>query len=198
MENYYITIAREYGSGGRIIGQKLAEQLGIKFYDREIISMVAKESGLNEDYVESVSESYTPFFLYNIYESESVPFSNQIYLAESSAIASLADSGPGVFIGRNSSEILKNYKNVINVFIHAPLEYRTAFAVEYYKHPEEHIKKEIQRIDKGRNDYIKRFSGKGWLDIRSYNITVDSSIGIDPSVEVIKTYIDQRLQGTEV
>ena len=194
MDKYYITVAREYGSGGRLIGQKLAEQLGIECYDREIISLVAKESGLHEDYIESVSESYTPFFLYNIYGNESIPFSNQIYTAESNAILTLAEKGSCIFIGRNASGILKKEENLINIFIHAPIEYRADFAKSNYNEDVEKTIKEMHRIDKGREDYIKRFSGKAWLDIRSYNLSIDSSIGVDATVEVIKSYVEQRLK----
>ena len=193
MDKYSITIAREYGSGGRMIGKKLAEQLGIEFYDREIISMVAKESGLHEDFIESVSESYTPFFLYTVYGPENVPFTNQIYCAESDAILSLAEKSSGIFIGRNASGILKDQENVVNIFIHAPMEYRIKFAEANYDHKEGNTKKEIERIDKGRDEYIRRFSGKTWLDLRSYNMSIDSSIGVDDTVEVIKAYIKQRL-----
>ena len=190
MDKFIITIAREYASGGRIIGKKLAEELGIAFYDKEIISLAAKESGLTEEYLESTSESRSPFFMYNVYGYANIyQVPELIYIAESNVIRSLAEKGSCVFIGRNAARALEDVDNLIKVFIHAPLDYRMNFAQEVYHENPENSKNYIQQRDKGREEYSRVFSGYKWRDLRNYNVTVDSSVGVDASVATIKTYI---------
>ena len=122
MSNAIITISREYGSGGRMIAQKLAEQLGIPLYDRQIISMTAQKSGLAEEYVEK-SEQQGTSFLYTIatnWDGSSV--ATQLYLAEFDAIRELANKGPCILLGRCANYVLEDYKNCMHVFIYAPIE----------------------------------------------------------------------------
>ena len=196
MDNYIITIAREYASGGRLIGKKLAEELGIEFYDKEIIALAAKESGLTEEYIESADETRSPFFMYNVYGYANVyQVPELIYIAESNVIRSLAEKGSCVFIGRNASRALEDKDNLIKIFIHAPMEYRTKFAIEVYGDDPNNTKNLILRKDKGREEYSRVFSGYKWRDLRNYHLTVDSSIGVDATVDTIKKYIDNYLTG---
>jgi cytidylate kinase len=194
MKDYIIAIAREYASGGRIIGKKLADELGIAFYDKEIISLAAKESGFSEDYLESASESRTSFFLYNVYGYTNIlPLPEQIYIAESNAVRELAEKGSCVFIGRNAARILAGRENLIKIFIHAPLEKRIDTARNLYGDEAENMKAFVVRRDKGREEYSRHFSDYRWRDLRNYHLSVDSSIGFDKSAEVIKTYVKNFL-----
>jgi cytidylate kinase len=194
MKTYIIAIAREYASGGRIIGKKLADELGIAFYDKEIISLAAKESGFSEDYLESASESRTPFFLYNVYGySNIMPLPEQIYFAESNAVRELASKGSCVFIGRNATRILSDYENLIKVFVHAPLEKRIETARDVYGDKSDNMKSFVVRRDKSREEYSRHFSDYRWRDLRNYHLSVDSSIGFDNATAVIKTYVENFL-----
>lgn len=195
MNNYIITIAREYASGGRLIGKKLAEQLDIAFYDKEIISLAAKESGLAEEYLESTNESRSPFFMYNVYGYANIyQVPELIYIAESNVIRSLAEKGPCVFIGRNAARALEDSENLIKVFIHAPLEYRIKYAKDVYGDNPKNEKGYILGRDKGREEYSRVFSGYKWRDLRNYDITVDSSVGVDATVDAIKTYVQSYIE----
>ena len=190
MERYCIAISREYGSGGRLIGKKLAEDLGVKFYDRELISLIAKETGFDEGYVEAASETAGSPFMYGIYGYANMPVADQIYLAESKVILDLVEKETFVIIGRNAAGVLADNKSAMSMFIHAPLEYRVNFVKENYNVESEKINKEIARVDKRRDDYIRCYSGRGWKDMSNYDLSINSSIGVDASVEVIKKYVE--------
>jgi cytidylate kinase len=195
MKQYIIAIAREYASGGRIIGKKLAEELGIAFYDKEIISLAAKESGLSEEYIESASDTRTPFFMYNVYGySNIMPLPEQIYIAESNAVHTLADKGSCVFIGRNAARILTGRENLVKVFVHAPIEKRIETARDLYHDKADNMKAFITKRDKGREEYSRHFSDYRWRDLRNYHLTVDSSIGFDKAADVIKEYVRRFLE----
>ena len=192
MKKFYITIAREYGSGGRLVGQKLAEELGISFYDKELISNVAKEMGIDED-SQDPSESHTAFFFYNVYGYPDTHLPDVIYSAESNAIRSIAAKESAVFIGRNASNVLEDFDNVIRIFIHAPIEYRMDIAKRLYNDTEEEAKKKIDTIDGGRAEYTRLFSNKRWRDLRNYSLSINSEIGIDDTVDVAKSFINSYL-----
>jgi cytidylate kinase len=195
MKQYIITIAREYASGGRIIGKKLADELGIAFYDKEIISLAAKESGISAEYIESTADTRMPFFMYNVYGYNNIlPLPEQIYIAESNAVRALADQGSCVFIGRNASLVLAERKNLIKVFIHAPIEKRIETAREIYRDEADNMKAFIIKRDKGREEYSHHFSNNRWRDLRNYHLTVDSSIGFDETADVIKEYVKKFLK----
>ena len=127
MENVIITIARQHGSGGRLIGECLAKKMGIAYYDKELISLTAKKTGFALDFVKEVEEKQTSSFLYSIYAAATVPsVYEQARNAQFSVIRELAEKGPCVIVGRAADCILKNYPNSVHIFIHAPC--RSAFA----------------------------------------------------------------------
>jgi cytidylate kinase len=195
IEQYCITITREYGSGGRLIGKSLAEALGIKFYDKEIISLAAKEIGLSEEFIENAGDTRSRFFLYDLYGyNAELPLPERIYLAESQAIQSLAAEESSVFIGRSAAHVLKERENVFSVFIHAPMAYRLKVAQEIYHDKASNLKDFIQRQDKNRAVYNKLFSDQRWGEAKNYAISLDGSIGIQASVNVLKAYIEERLK----
>ncbi len=187
MSNAIVTISREYGSGGRLIAQKLAERLSIPLYDRQIISMTAKKSGLAEEYVEK-SEQQGTSFLYTIatnWDGSSV--ATQLYLAEFDAIRELADKGPCVLLGRCANYVLEDYKNCINVFIYAPIEEKIRRAELEYGVKEKNMRHYIQKRDKARAAYYEHFASHTWGKAQNYDLCINSGMGIDLVVDLLES-----------
>ncbi|WP_460645761.1 cytidylate kinase-like family protein [Lacrimispora brassicae] len=176
-----ITISREFGSGGRELGMKLAERLGLPFYDKELISLSAEESGLAEEaflhYDEHVSiqqepleqRLYSPFSM--VYE---VSMSDQIFLAQSRVIRKLAEQGPCIIVGRCADRVLENS---INLFIYAKMENRIKRinSLETGVSPEQ-MEERIREIDKKRKDYYQYYTGCEWGKAQNYHLCLESSL----------------------
>lgn len=190
MGNTVITIAREYGSGGRIIGKKLAEELGISFYDSEMIMLVAKKSGYTEDFVRKAAEQVSMSFLYSLYmTSQELPASDQVFIATSNVIKELAEKESCVIVGRCADYVLKDNPDALKVFIHAPLEKRIDRVKNEYKEQAKDYAAYIQKKDKNRASYYSYFAYGKWGRIQNYDLCVNSAIGIEQSVDVIKNYL---------
>lgn len=128
-----ITISREYGSGGRAIGERLAKELGVPFYDKELIFMAAKESGLSEEYIKKTEQMKSTSFLYGLYMSaQQLPMNDQIFLVQSKIIRQVAQEGPCVIVGRCADYVLRERKDLLSVFIHAPVAFRADRAQKVY------------------------------------------------------------------
>lgn len=183
-----VTISREFGSGGRTIGQKLANRLNVKCYDSELILKIAQESGFSEDYVKREDEnkpSYwsTPFFTYNYAVS-----SNQdvIWAAQEKVIQELEKGEPCVIVGRCAEYILRNNPRVLKVFIHADKEMRAQRIVNVYGEKTQSPEKRIRDKDKQRKSYHAYYTEWEWGDSKKYDICLDSgSIGIDRCVDIL-------------
>jgi cytidylate kinase len=186
---------REYASGGALIGKKLAEDIGLNFYDKEAIQIVAKQNGLSAEYVESIGQR-RGFFFYDTYGfTGDLPMPEQIFIAESNAIKELAKTGSSVFVGRNAGYVLRDDENIINIFIHAPIEWRIALAREKYNLKDvSDIRDYIEKQDKSRRYYNRFFTNQKWGKPQDYNLTIDSSIGIEASTEVIREYVEKFLK----
>ncbi len=199
-----ITIGREYGSGGREIGRKLAEALGIKFYDRELIDIAAKESGMSKEIFEKVDETAASSLLYSIVSGNymspllDLPINDKLFILEADIIKEVVDKESCVIVGRCADYILRDYKECINIFIHAPIKARIAHAIKYYNLPVEKAEAKINKIDKKRATYYKYYTGNKWGQIQLYDLSVDSSLlGIDGTIEFIKNFIE-AYQGIKV
>lgn len=183
-----ITIAREYGSGGRIIGEQLAESLHIPFYDKELISLAAQKSGLSEDFIRRTEQMKSTSFLYNLYmNTQALPMSDQIFLIQSEIIRELAGKGPCVIVGRCGDYILRNVAHCMKVFIHAPLEQRVRRAAEEYGDTAPRLEDYVRKQDKKRAAYYNYFCQNKWDDFRQYHMTVNSNLGISETVELLKS-----------
>lgn len=197
-----ITIGRQFGSAGREIGEKLAEELGIKCYDKELLARAAKESGLCEEVFENHDEKPTSSFLYNLvmdtysfgYNSSTyvdMPVSHKVFLAQFDTIKKLADEGPCIIVGRCADYALANYKNCIHIFIHGEMETRVKRVAEKYQLTPEKAKDMIIKKDKQRSSYYNYYSSKKWSHSDTYDLTVDSGIlGIDGTVQLLKQFIE--------
>ena len=199
--NLVITIGRECGSGGRLIGNRLAEKLNIKCYDKELLTLAAKKSGLCEEIFESHDEKPTSSFLYSLvmdsysmgYSTSSfidMPLNHKVFLAQFNAIKEISKEGPCVMVGRCADYALADNPNLVSVFVHAPLENRIRRIATKYDLTDSKAKDSILKTDKKRASYYNYYSNKKWGDAASYQLCIDSSVcGIDGSVEAILNFV---------
>ena len=195
-----ITIGRQFGSGGHEIGEKLAKKLGIKFYDKELIKLIAKQSGLCEKVLESYDEKPTNSLLYSIVMDiyPSVMYTGptidqQIYQANYDTIRRLADGEPCVIVGRCADYILRDHPELVSVFVHANSDFRAARIAEEYKLPDAKVRDLLVKTDKKRASYYNFQSETQWGAASSYNLCIESSeVGIDGAVDLIMDYINYK------
>ncbi|MGN0487644.1 MAG: AAA family ATPase [Ruminococcus sp.] len=199
--NKIITISRQFGSGGREIAEKLSEKLGIKFYDKELISMAAKESGVHPEVFESVDEKATNSLLYslsmgmysfgnNFSPLDGMPINDKLYLLQHKIIKQVADEGPCVIVGRCADYVLRDRKDVVKVFIYADMDFRIKRAVETKDIKESKAEQVILKTDKSRANYYNFYSGKKWGLTESYDLCINrSSLTADQTVDVIDSYL---------
>lgn len=192
MAKYVITIARQHGSGGRLVGECLAKKLGIAYYDKELISLTAQKTGFAQDFVKEVEEKQSSSFLYSIYSATTVPsVYEQARNAQFTVIRELAAKESCVIVGRAADCLLSEEPNVIRVFIHAPLEERVRRVRDDYKE-EENTAKAVQKKDKSRAAFYNTYAEYPWGDIRNYELAVDSSIGIEKTADIIIAYVKAK------
>lgn len=201
MNNKIYTIGREFGSGGKIVGLKLAEKLGIKCYDKELLTAAAKESGFCEEIFENHDEKPTNSFLYSLvmdtysvggYTSApflDMPLNHKVFLAQFDTIKKIAERESCVIVGRCADYALAENTDALNVFIHADMEYRIKEVASKLNIPENKAKDVIHKNDKQRASYYNYYTSKKWGDSRSYNLTLDTSrIGLEECVDIIIAY----------
>lgn len=184
-----ITIAREHGSSGKQIGKQVAEKLGIPFYYKEMTALAAQESGLDKEFISDIN-SNAPATLHSLYLSTEVV--QQAIIAQDKVIRKIADQGSCVIVGRAADYVLRDYEDVIRIFIYAPEDYKIKRVTEVYGDTAEEAKKNIHRSDEARASYYKNISELTWGDRQNYELLIDSSIGIEASVDTICHYIQNR------
>lgn len=203
MDKFIVTISREVGSGGRLIGEKLAAELGVEFYDKAIIQMAAKRSGLSYDFIERNEDSVTNSLLYNIAAATSfsnfrtaaffdTPVNDKAFLAQADVIRDLAQNNC-VIVGRCAEYILRDNPALIKVFITSDLDARVRRAVEEYDLPAEGAEEKIKKIDKSRSNYYKYYTGQQWGSIHNYALIINSaSVGMLGSISVIMSLLKEK------
>ncbi|MBQ7876007.1 MAG: cytidylate kinase-like family protein [Clostridia bacterium] len=193
MKKVIITIGRSYGSGGRMVGLKIAEDLGIKCYNSELLIEAAKESGLCSEVFQKADEKPISAFLSfsaTKYESGEMPLNHKVFLAQMQTIKKIAERESCVIVGRCADYVLRERDDVINVFIHAPLEDRVKRVIERDDVVPGKAEKRVKRIDKERASYYNFYSTKRWGVADSYDICLDSSkFGIDGCAKIIESLI---------
>lgn len=198
MANKIITITREYGSGGREIGEKLARELGIEFYDNKLLDVAAGNSGIHKSHFEQNDEKRSNSFLYLLsttYGQGGVPFDDSLFFAQLEAIQKIASEQSCVIIGRCADYALRDFSNVLNIFIYAPLELRVKRAKEIYNIAEKHAENYVKRIDKQRISYCNYYTDKRWGMPQNYHLCIDSSaLGIDGTVDFIKQFAEKFIR----
>lgn len=206
MGQYVITIARQYGSGGRTVGQMLAEKLGIHYYDRELLKLASDASGINEQLFGNADENVKGRFLSKIakkvYNGELIPpdsddftSNDNLFNYQAKIIRELAVQEEScVIIGRCADYVLKDYDNVLSVFVHAPKEFCLEQAAKKVNLEGRELERYVAKTDKYRADYYKYHTGREWTDARNYDLCLNSSkLGYERCVEEIIAYKDVRL-----
>ncbi len=191
-----ITIGREFGSGGREVGKKLAEELSFAYYDKELVEKLATETGLDSNYIERQSEQYSatafPYVVGRTFLSLNTitsQMSTSLHVAQNKLLKEIAQKENAVIIGRCADYILRDF-DVLKVFVHAS---DSDYKIKRYAEREEdkektvkEIEKEIRRVDKHRASYYQQISGQKWADMSNYNLCIDTSkVGVDGAVAII-------------
>ena len=202
-ERTVITIGREFGSGGHEIGMKLAEKLGIKCYDKELLELAAKESGLCEELFASQDEKPTNSFLYSLvmdtyslgytHSYVDMPINHKVFLAQFDAIKKLAERESCVIVGRCADYALEDNPYAVSVFIKASLDERVQRIKRIYELNDSKAADLIQKTDKRRASYYNYYSSKKWGEAKSYNLCIDSGlVGIDGAIDMILKFIELK------
>ena len=188
-----ITISREYGSGGRYVGRLIADKLGIKFYDKEIITKLAEKTGLSEEYIESNEQKKETLSNLNNGYYFGLNNSDELFLKEAELIKELSSKESCVIIGRCADFTLKDRKNVIKVFIYSNIEDKIKRATEFYNLDTEKAQKEIARIDKLRANHYKYYTEKEWTKHSNYDICINTAtLGVEKSAELVCDMVKQK------
>lgn len=203
-KNIVITIARQYGSGGKTIGEMLSKELNIPYYDKDLMKLASDDSGINEALFNKADETIKNTSLFKaakkVYQGELIPpesddfTSNEnLFNYQAKIMKELAETESCVIIGRCADFVLKDYDNVLSVFIHAPEDFCKEQAAKKHSMPEKELEKFIAKTDKRRAEYYKYHTGREWTDARNYDLCLDSSkLGFERCVEEIKAYIAVR------
>lgn len=203
MEKTIITIARQYGSGGRTVGKMLAERLNIPYYDREIIELASEDSGINAVIFQDEKKKPSLRALLHGYtgsgtispESSGFTRDDNLFNYQAKIIRQLADEGSCVLIGRCADYILRDYADVTRVFVHATAEFCLREAMKVSSLPEREVERLIARTDDYRARYYKYYTGQEWKDARNYDLSLNSAkLGFDGTVEAILAYLKVREQ----
>lgn len=199
-----ITIARQYGSGGREIGERVAHRLGIPIYDKELITEAAMKGDLNEEVISTADESCANSLLYTLAMGSNtlggamhfgykMPLNDKLFILQSEVIREYAEKGSGVFIGRCADYVLRDEEKILRVFIYGDLEHRKARITE--RHPElksSQVVDTINKTDKRRSTYYNFYTGNKWGKYDNYDLAINSStLGVECTVELICQFARQ-------
>ena len=197
-----VTISREYGSGGRIVGRLIAEKLGVPFYDKEIIDMAVEKSGLSREIVETAELRAKSSFSYSLSSamnfgegmmSEPVSVNEKLFITQFDVINQIGDTGEGVIVGRCADYILKDMLGVTNIFIYAELEDRIKRCIDTYGIPAEKAKDTVLTYDKARANYYNYHTCQKWGHFSNYNLAINSSyITEEQAANLIVEYVNTR------
>lgn len=197
-----VTITRQYGSGGHDIGKALADRLNIPFYDKELISLAAKESGVCPQIFENVDERATNSLLYSLSvglynygngfsSMGDLPVNDRLYILQHKIIKELAEKGPMVVVGRCADYVLKDNSNAVKIFIYADIDSRIKRAVERNDIDPARAKQAVLKADKNRANYYSFYSGKKWGVADNYDLCINSThISTEQAVDIIIDYMN--------
>lgn len=195
-----ITISREYGSGGHKLGEMLAKELGIAFYDRELITLVASESNFSEEFISKNEQRMPGSLLYQMimqdYEApldKSLSADDALFVAQSRVIRRISSEEPCVIVGRCADYILKDRPNTVNVFLYADMPHKVKRAVAEYGIAEERAASVIADTDRSRKEHCLQYTGRQWGDSRNYNVSFDTGVfSLEQIVAFLKNISDNK------
>lgn len=187
-----ITIGRTYGSGGRLIGRELASKLGCAFYDKELITLAAKECGFSPEFIKANEQRSTFGFFANLasqgfsYSKDTLPPADMLFVAQCKVIQDIAEKEDCVIVGRCADYILRDFKNCMHVFIRSSEEDCVRRVTTYYGVPEEKALEEIKKINRQRGTHCKRYTDRTWGAADNYDMMLNTArFGVDGCVELL-------------
>lgn len=193
-----ITISREFGSGGRTIGKELADALGYKYYDNELVAKIAEKSGLAESFIKESGEYANStngilFYFNNFGTMYNATMQDELYVIQRNLIKELAETSPCVIVGRCADYVLRDREDCLNVFIHADIAFRADRIVHLYGEKEDSPEQRVKDKDKRRKTYYKYYTNQHWGESTNYHLCLDSGeLGIDTCVDVIKQLVKEE------
>jgi len=201
MEKIIVAISREFGSGGRLVGEIVAKKLGIQQFDRSLIELAAEKSGLSTEFIEKSEEQATSSFLFSLAASAQAqsgyfmhydtPITDKAFFAQSAVIKELAAKGSCVILGRCAGFILKESSDLLSIMIRGDLEDRIRRCRDEYKLEDQDIKNLVIKRDKARANYHKHYTSESWYDTRAYNLVLDTTyMGIEGAADAIIAAIE--------
>lgn len=205
MKNIVVTIARQYGSGGKTIGEMLAERLNVHFYNKELMKLASEDSGISEALFVNADERSKGSWRFgtpNVYTGELIPpesddftSPDNLFNYQAKVIKRLAEEQSCVIVGRCADFVLKDYDNVLSVFVHAPHDFCMEQAAKKHSMSQKELEKFILKTDKFRAEYYKYHTGREWTDARNYDLCLDSSkLGFERCVDEIIAYMNVRFK----
>ena len=188
-EPMVITMAREYASGGSEIAQAVADKLGIPLYNKELITLAAKKSGLTEEAIAASENQRSGSLIYSLYMmGNTMPLADQVYILQSNVIKELASQGPCVILGRCGDYVLRERKDVLRVFVYAPKDWRLEYAKTnplVKAKDEKGIKEEVEKPDRNRSAYYNYYTQNRWGDAHNYDLAINAALGRETCVKMI-------------
>lgn len=204
MEHFVITIARGYGSGGKTMGEMLAKELGIHFYDRELMRLASDDSGISEELFAKADEQLKKSLLFRVarkeYKGQLIPPDDENFISndnlfnyQAKVIKQIAAQESCVIVGRCADYVLKDVDNVVKIFVHASKEDCVERLDSMFNVPRKELEKKVIETDKRRAEYYKYYTGRNWYDAKNYDLCLNSqTLGFDKCVEIVKNYLNIR------
>ena len=182
MKHSIITLSRQYCTGGLEIAKQVAKSLQIPFYDKELITMAAKESGLSEEAIAASEKRHTGSLLYGLYTmGADLPLGDQVYIVQSRVIQQLAKEGPCVIVGRCADYVLRDDPRVLSVFLHGSVDYRIAYGLEHGELPADLEPRALENLvlkeDKRRAGYYNYYTEYRWGSAEHYDLSLNAELG---------------------
>ena len=199
MKKFYITIGRQHGCGGRIIGKELAKRLNINYYDKEIIiDMIAKETGFARETVSGLMEHRTSSLLYEMATlAHTNPLEEQVFIAKTTIVNRLADQGPFVIVGSCADYILRDRENLLRIFLYGDPEKRIERIVNVYKDCSYMNEQQLKAFDRNRADYYRFFTSYKWGVRSNYDMLLNTDLGLESITDMLELIARKSFLGSD-
>lgn len=199
MKRLIIAISRQYGSGGASVAKALGRELGIPVYERQLIELAASKAGLSAEYIDSLEETASRSFLFNLVATHTpgtlvpqydIPVSFSAYAAQATVIKELASQGSCIIVGRCAEYILRDDPDCVKIFLRAEDESRIARIMERYGLQRKEAEKRLKKMDKGRSNFYRSFTGEEWGNVYNHDLCINTSVtGVDGAVDTVITFL---------
>ena len=208
MRRLVVAVSREFGSGGRLLGERIAQELDLRFYDRALIALAARESGFAPEAFEDAEAEAANKFLFSLSMGGGAvrdglfwvepPMGDRLFIAQSKVIERLAEEGGCVLVGRCAAYLLRRDPNCLRVFVHGEREDRLRRIVSQYGVPEAGAEDLLNRMDRGRANYYEHYTTSKWGDVHDFDLAVNTtSLGLELAAGLIRLAAEARMRGAE-